>query len=653
MINLYNSSALCGFAALRETTKILALSLTLLSSNALAQEAAEEEDDIDYIPHVKKPPIIVVANGAPTYTGKIGQSVTLITGNDLIKSQASSVNDILSTTPGINVSRNGGIGGVSAVRIRGAEGDQTLTLIDGVRVNDPAAPGGAFDFGNLLVGNIERVEVLRGPNSVPWGSQAIGGVVNVVTQQPKGYFEADARAEYGSKDRAQLVGNISGKAGPILASLGGGYFTDDGISAFKNGTEADGFRHYAANGKIGVEISRAIDIDLRGYYTDSKVDIDGFPPPAFSFADTAQFSTSQQLLGYAGVNVRLFDGNFKNRVAFTINDLNRDNFASSTATTASFLARGRVERFEYQGDAEIFDSIRTVFGAEKENSRFSDGFSLSKTGMIGFYGQAIISPTYSLTLTGGARLDDHDDYGSEATFSGNVNWRPGNNTTLRASYGEGFKAPTLFQLNSFFGNVTLQPERAKSYELGIEQRLINGDLTFGATAFLRNTTNQIDFISCFGQSTGICTNRPDGTYDNVDRTRAKGFELTMTARPSDILTVDANYTYSDAKDRVTGLALVRRPKHSLNASIDWQPIEKLKLGAALQLFSDSADTDFETFSRTSLDGYALATLRASYDVSDQISLYGRVENVGDVQYETVSGYGSYGRGAHIGIRARY
>ncbi len=645
LINLFSSSALCG----------VALCLAVAPTLVFAQEAGIVEDGEQeiVIADLRVPPIIVVANGAPTYPTQFGQSVTLITEGDLIKSQASSLNDILSTTPGINVSRNGGIGGVSAVRIRGAEGDQTLTLIDGVRVNDPAAPGGAFDFGNLLVGNIERVEVLRGPNSVPWGSQAIGGVVNVVTQQPTYAFGANARAEYGSHDRAQLVGNVSGKVGPISASLGGGYFTDDGISAFKNGTEADGYRQYAANGKIGVEISGAIDIDLRGYYTDSKVDIDGFPPPFFGFADTAEFSTSQQVLGYAGFNFRVFDGNFKNRIAFTINDLNRDNFSAPGQAVPDFLARGRVERFEYQGDAQLSDRVRTVFGAEKENSRFSDGFSLSKTGMTGFYAQAIISPTDTLTLTGGARLDDHDDYGSEATFSGNANWRPSYNTTIRASYGEGFKAPTLFQLDSFFGNVSLQPERAKSYELGIEQALIDGDLTLGATVFLRNTSNQIDFISCFGQSTGICTNRPFGTYDNIDRTRARGIELTMKARAFDKLSVDANYTYSDAKDRVTGLALVRRPKHSLNAGVDWQPIEKLTLRAALQLFSKSADTDFETFTRTSLDGYALVALKASYDLTNQFSLYGRVENLGDVQYETVSGYGSYGRNAHIGVRAKF
>ncbi len=638
----------------RKGKKILALCLALNTAPAFAQETNEEVEVERITVCCSRPSeIIVVANGAPTLPSQFGQSVTVIEEDAIIKSQATAINDILSTTPGINISRNGGIGGVSALRIRGAEGDQTLTIIDGVRVNDPAAPGGAFDFGNLLVGNIERVEILRGPNSVPWGSQAIGGVVNMVTKQPTSDFEANTRAEYGNKDRAQLVGNVSGKFGPVSASLGGGYFTDDGISAFKNGTEADGYRQYAANAKIGVALTDTIGIDLRGYYTDSKVDIDGFPPPNFSFGDTADFSTSQQLLAYAGVNIRLFDERFKNRIAFTINDLNRDNFSAPGQSVPDFLARGRVERFEYQGDAKLSHGIRTVFGAEQEKSVFSDGFSPSKTSVTSFYGQAIISPIDAITLTAGARLDDHRDYASEATFSGNVNWQITNNTTIRASYGEGFKAPTLFQLNSFFGNVTLQPERAKSYELGIDQSVFDGDFVFGATAFLRNTTNQIDFISCFGQSSGICNNRPFGTYDNVDRTRAKGFEITMKARPADAVTFDANYTYTDAKDRVTGLALVRRPRHSLNASIDFQPIEKLKLGAALQIFSDSADTDFATFTRTSLDGYALGALRASYDVTDQISIYGRVDNVSNSKYETVSGYGSYGRNAHIGVRAKF
>ena len=179
-----------------------------------------------------------------------GLSVTSFDRTQIESRQTTSVADLLSTTPGVTVSRNGGPGQPTAVRIRGAEGDQTLVLIDGVRVNDVSATGAAFDFGNLLSGNIERIEVLRGPNSVPWGSQALGGVVNIVTAAPAQGFAASLNAEYGYRNAKKLVGNVRGGFGPVRASLGGGWFEDDGISAFKFGTERDGYRQYAANGRI-------------------------------------------------------------------------------------------------------------------------------------------------------------------------------------------------------------------------------------------------------------------------------------------------------------------------------------------------------------------------------------------------------------------
>ena len=621
---------------------------------ALVSASASAQDEI-VVADLKMDPnsIIVTATGASLAAEATGQAITVLGHPQIESRQSVSIADLLATTPGVTVTRNGGIGGFSAVRIRGAEGEQTLTLIDGVRINDPSSPGGGFDFGNLLTGNFERVEILRGPNSVPWGSQAIGGVVNIVTVAPNEQLSGTARAEYGFKNAVQFVGQVSDTFGIISTSLGGGYFKDDGISAFKNGTERDGYRQYAANGKVGVAISDAFDLDFRGYYADSRTDIDGFPPPFFSFADTPEFSTAKELFTYAGANLQLFDDRLKNRVAFTLSDINRDNFDAPGQAIPSFLARGRVERFEYQGDAQISDSVRTVFGAEHETSRFTDGFSPAKTGVTSGYVQAIVDPLENVTITGGARLDDHRTYGSEATFSLNASWRPSSDTTIRAAYGEGFKAPTLFQLFSFFGNQTLLPESAKSYEVGVEQKLIDGALTFGATVFQRNTTNQIDFISCFGRTTGICTSRPFGTYDNVKATRAKGLESFIRMTPSDRLTLEANYSFIKSEDRNTGQPLLRRPRHSVNASIDWKARNWLKLGADVRSVSDSVDVDFQTFARTRLDGYTLVGLRAAVPISDTLELYGRIENLFDTRFETVSGYGTTGRNAHVGVRAKF
>ncbi len=599
------------------------------------------EGEICLTPCIRRNDIIVTASGSRQAPEKTGRAITLIDRALLEIRQTTSIADLLATVPGITVSRNGGPGQTAAVRIRGAEDSQTLVLIDGVRVNDPASPGGAFDFGNLLTGNIDRIEVLRGPNSVPWGSQAIGGVVNIVTAPVNG---ANLRAEYGSRNAKQFVGQAGGRFGPVTASLGGGYFDDDGISAYKNGTERDGFRQYAANARVGVELGSDVSIDLRGFFADSRVQFDGFPPPLFAFADTANYSKTQQLFGYAGINANVLG--IKNRLAFTLGDTARDSFPRA-GVAPNFIARGRVERFEYQGDAAITDNIRSVFGIEHENSRFRDATSRASTGVTSGYIQVIATPVDALTLTGGVRVDDHRTYGTKATFSANAAWRVGDNTVIRAAYGEGFKAPTLFQLFSFYGNTALKPESAKSYEVGVEQTLVDSALKVGLTAFHRDTTNQIDF------SFAPNPNRPFGFYDNIARTRAQGLEATITARPSDNLTMTASYTLTDAKDRTTNTALLRRPKHSINASVDWTAATWLKLGASVQTISDSRDLDFVTFSPTSLDGYTLATIRAAMPIGERFEIYGRVENVTNATYETVSGYGAARRNAHVGVRAKF
>ncbi|CAN5178129.1 TonB-dependent receptor [soil metagenome] len=630
--------------------KYAVAAIALLPFSAFADEAPDDATGSS---------IVVTATGVAEDAAETGQAITVIDKTTIDARQNQAVSDLLSTTPGVTVTRNGGLGQPTAVRIRGAEDSQTLVLIDGVRVNDPTSPGGAFDFGNLLTGNIDHIEVLRGPNSVPWGSQALGGVVNIVTAPLSETLAGSLRAEYGYKNSKQVIGQAGGKFGIFSASIGGGYFDDDGISAFKDGSERDGYRQYAANGRLGVQFSDTISLDLRANYADSRVNYDGFPPPFYGFADTPDYSKTQQIFGYAGLNIALFDDALKNRFAFTINDTHRDNFGGPS-TPASFVARGRVERYEYQGDATIMDGVRAVFGLEHENARFFDGVDNKtyRTNLESGYFQAIVKPVESLTVTGGIRVDDHKTYGTKVTFSGNAALRVGSGTVIRASYGEGFKAPTLYQVYGAYGKPAaagvepLQPETAKSYDVGIEQSVIDGTLKVGATAFLRDTHNQIDFTSCFGGPDPLCATRPFGYYDNIARSRAKGVEVFIEARPTDHLTFTANYSLIDATNRVTGARLSRRPKHSVNASIDWNAWDRVNLGASVQTVSDSNDTDFETFSPTSLDGYTTAAIRASVPIGDRFEVFGRIENLFDARYEVVSGYGTFGRNAHVGVRVK-
>jgi len=627
-----------------------ALAAALSSAPALAQQSSP-----DLPKATADPEIVVTASRAPRPITSVGESVTVIATGEIETRQSNTVADLLRTVPGVTFIRSGGIGTVTSVSIRGAETDQTLALIDGVRVNDPSSPGGGFNFGNLLTGNIARIEVVRGSQSVIWGSQAIGGVVNLITRAPTEAVEVNARAEAGWRDTYQAVGNVSGRTGPVAASFGAGYFTTDGFSAFneaRGGAERDGYENLGANGRVLVDITKAIGLDLRGFYSRGETDLDGFPAPLFALADTGEAEETEQIVGYAGLNASALDGRFRNRLAFTYTDTDRENLDPTGATT--FAGRGRSERFEYQGIFTASDRLEAVFGAESETSRYAtESFGSTDRASVGIdslYGQVSVAPVTGLRVTGGVRYDDHETFGGETTLAANGVFSPnGGATTIRASYGEGFKAPTLFQLRSSFGNLALQPETSKSYDVGVVQRFLDGRMELGATYFRRDTRNLIDFVSCFQNPSPICAGRPFGTYDNVRRTRAKGLEAMVAMTPVDALTFRTQYSYVDAENRASGLALARRPKHSASALIDYRWLFGLETGATIVHVGDSFDNAANT---RALDGYVLVDLRASFPVTESIELYGRVENLFDEAYETVSNYGTARRAGYVGVRLR-
>jgi vitamin B12 transporter len=627
--------------------KTIVLTTTLLSP---AIAAAEQQSDTT---------IIVTANRGETSASDVGQSVSVITAAEIETRQSTAVVDLLRTVSGVTVNRNGGLGSVAFVNIRGADSDQTVALIDGVKINDPSSPGGGFNFGNLLTGNISRIEVVRGSQSVLWGSQAIGGVINIITREPTENLTFNANAEYGWRDTGQIVGNVSGKFGPVSASAGAGYLRSDSISIYneaRGATERDGYKNYGANAKVNIALSDALSVDLRGWHSNGKVGIDGFAPPTFAFGDTDEIAKTEETVGYAGLNLKLFDGRFRNRFAYARTDTDRENLDLSGPTPfQTFAAKGKNARLEYQGDFDITENYSLTFGAESEKSSYSTSsfggpVDRADVRINGFYGQLSAKPLDGLTLTAGARRDDHDTFGGKTSLAANGVYSPNNGaTTLRASYGEGFKTPSLFQLFSDFGNTSLQPESSKGWDAGVSQRLLDGAIEIGAIWFHRNTNNQIVFIGC-GPQVGICTNRPFGTYDNVARAKAQGLELGLKLQPVDALTVQANYSLIDAENRTNGLKLARRPSQSLNATIDYRWVFGLETGATITHVGKSFDNASNT---RRVDGYVLVDLRARYPITQNVSLYGRIDNLFDEKYETIFLYGTPRRAAYAGVRLTF
>lgn len=649
--------------------KLLAtIGLAITPSIAFAQDEGDEQVDITTM-ELPDELVIVTAAGLPQSVWKSGQSISIISSDVIERSQDIDVAESLERVPGVTVSRNGPLGGVTTVRIRGSESEQVLTLIDGQKVNDPSSPGGGFDFGNLLTSGVSRIEVLRGSNSVVWGSEAMGGVINVVTEAPSDEFTAKGKAEYGERDTYNITGTVSGAFGPIALSLTGGHFRTDGFSSAAVGTEDDGFRQTMAAARVRVDLGGAGLLRLNGFFGDGRLEIDGFPAPSYTFADTNEYSDTRQLAGQVSHEITLF-GLLTSRLSYSISDIDRENYDPDNgfgAGNPGFIARGTTERFGWSGEARLGSGFTLIGGLAREKTRFrADNFAFfsfanGKTRIDSAHALINWAPSSRFAFSAGVRHDDHQTFGNQTTFGANGRFQVSDKgPVIRASYGEGFKAPTLYQLYSEYGNLALQPETSRTFDVGIEQRLsVPGtDLgaTLGVTYFNRKTTNQIDFVSCFFNPDPRCATRPfGGFYDNLARTKAQGIEVEVGIQPTQGVDLSAAYAFIDTENRSPGSAnlgkdLARRPRHALTFSADADVIGDFSIGGTVRLVGDSFN-DVGNFTR--LDGYIVASVHARYDFTDTIGLFGRVENLFDEQYQTVATYGTPGRAAFIGLRAGF
>lgn len=639
----------------------LALTTSLMAVALPAHLAAE--DGLDDASDTPREIIVTAANRTETSLDKVGQTISVLDLAEIERRQTQNVADILRTLPGVTIARNGAIGGVTSVFIRGAESDQTVALIDGVKLNDPSSVGGGFNFGNLMTGNIERIEVLRGSQSVLWGSQAIAGVVNMVTRRPTEELQVNARGEYGFRDTVNLVANASGKAGPLSASVGAGWFRTDGISNFaeaRGATERDPYENVGANANFNLAITDAISLDARGWYSRGKLNLDGFAPPTFAFGDVNEESVTREIVGYTGLNAALFDGRFRNRIGFALTDTNRRNTALDGPPSETFRGEGRNERLEYQGIVDLAKGWEATFGVEQEISSFtSSSFGAPATSararLYSAYAQVVGTVTEGFTITGGLRHDDHDRFGGATTFGASAVYNLSQTgTSLRASYAEGFKVPSLFQLFSDFGNTTLAPERSKGWDAGITQSLVDGRIELSAVYFERDSEDLILFIGCFGVTSPICNNRPFGTYDNVGLARARGAEFAVTMRPTDALSVQFTHGLVDSRNRTVGSAnfnrrLQRRPENSSSLLVDYRWPFGLETGFTLTNVSSAFE---DAANAIRLPGYTLGDIRAMMPIGQNLELTARIENLFDEVYETALNFGQMPRAGYIGVRLR-
>lgn len=648
------------------TFLFVSLSCFCLSVLAAAAESACAGDSTE--------DIVVTATRTAEPVEKTGESVSVITAEQLAAQQIVFVGDALQETPGLLLIRNGGLGQNTTVSLRGAEAGQTLVLLDGVRINDPSSVDNEALLGDLLVNNVDRVEILRGPQSTLYGSDAIGGVINVLTRRGgDDPFALRASAEGGSFDTYHMNLGASGSVSDVEYGAAANFLHTNGISAAdpRNGNpETDGYTNVGATENVRLHLNEAISIDLRSYYTNARDDFDdnfAFSPPAtFRVADSAAYGRNTLLAGYGGLNVDLFDGAFNNRLAFVGSDSHRSFYDSAfDIVHKNSSDNGATERLEYQGTLQPFSADELTFGAEYQQIDFTgktyssfapQEIEAGKSHVASLYAQNMLTLFDRLTLTAGLRHDQDREFGGHNSVKVAAalplnDW----GTVLHANYGDGFKAPTLFEQFSEFSNPlhALAPEVAHGWEAGATQRFFDGGLIAQATYFWRSTNDQIDFFvpDCSSNPPpDVCKTRPFGYYDNIARTRVEGVEVEATARVGEAFTVNATVTDMTATDLTTGLDLARRPHLAASATVTWTPLPDWSGGLTGIYVGRRFDSAGEIHP---LAADTVLSLFASHRLTGSLELYARLENALDARYEPVFGYGAAGRAAYGGIRVTY
>ncbi len=638
-------------------------SILALATPAFAQQADDSSgaDEIVFSDPYRVPEesLTITVTGNPSEVEDTGQPVTVIGAEEIADIQGPDLARVLQRVPGVTVNRNGGLGSTTGVSVRGAANDKLLVLIDGVRVADTAAPAGGFDFGTLGASNLSKVEVMRGANSVVWGADALAGVLVASTFEHSGLAGSVEAGSRGTVSTS-VEGGIGGDAGFIGGSAS--YLTTDGFSAAASGTEPDGFRQFAGSLRGRAYISRTFELVGSLRYADGTLDLDGFAPPTYALGDTPEVQKTQQLSGSAGA---IYDsGPLYLRAAYSFSDTDRDNLPNAGAAP-TFESTGSSDRVELRGEWRPIGPLIVNFGAENLWSNYeSTSYGVTTAADTSIFGGYVQAGIEFGGLSGhvGVRQDEHQDFGGATSFGGDLTYEIAPNLRLRASVGEGFKAPSLYQLYSDYGNATLQPEESTSYDVGLAYGTRTDSAYASVTLFQRDSENLIGFIGCPVQ-TGICTNRPYGTYDNVDVARARGVEVEAGVTPVEGLSLRAAYAYTEAEDRSAGSAnlgnqLARRPQHAGTVSVDWAPSPDSLyvpiVGGDVRIVGKAFD---DAANLVPLDSYTVVDLRVSVPLGTilgerSVELFGRIENLLDEEYQTAAGYNQAPRGVFAGVRVR-
>ncbi len=624
--------------------------------------------------------VVVSVTQTETTSAKIGgNSVTVITAKEIEEKNAHTVLELLKTVPGLFITSNGGMGTNASVFIRGADSKNTLVMLDGIVLNDPSSANRSADLSDINPDQVERIEVVRGAMSVMYGSNATAGVVNIITKKGGKDPEVTASVEGGSYGTWKTGGHASGAMNKFTYAVSGSYLSRDGFSIAdkdnpripQNGNtdEKDGYDNLTLSGNLGFEFNDDFILSSSLRYVDSQVDLDDYeggytgdnitsiwvPDPVTGAwvntlvpnpdGPTYKRSESERLMGQVGINNRFARGRVESILSYKFTRSDIQSYDNDNLPWYDY--QGGTDEFSWQGNID-FENHVLSFGTGYFNEAmesFSSGVADIDTHTLSYWLQDQLFVGENLVLIAGARLDDHQSFGRKTTFRIAPAYEiPSTHTRFKASFGTGFRSPSLYELYSVYGNPDLAPEKSQGWDLGVEQGFLDDQLTLGVTYWEMDFENRIDYdmlISKYNQLEGD--------------TETRGVEISAAWTPVKDLFFNLNYTYTHTRDP-EGNRLVRRPRNQVGLTASYRFLEKWQVGMDARWVDERAASpyakDKDGLPANTLDDYSVVNLSGSCDISDRFQIFARVDNLFDKYYEDAFSYATPGLSGYIGLKWR-
>jgi vitamin B12 transporter len=602
---------------------------------------------------VTLPEITVVSPTAvPTPANDVASSVTVITAADIARMQSRTVTDILMSVPGVQVVQNGTPGSQTSVFIRGTNSNHVKVLIDGIDVTDTSTPSGAVDFGHFLASDIQQIEILRGPQSGLYGSDAIGGVISITTKPGSGPAKVGGYVEGGSFDTFNQGIRLSGSTDRFDYAFGVTHFHagDTPVTpAYEVPAGSHAIGNYYDNttlsAKVGAALSENFRINLINRYIDGKLRYSNDDPTTFPGVTYPSQSTytNKAYYGRAEAIATLLDGRFVNTFGVNYTDYNRNNVDPGLPADKYWGSR---TDYNWRGVFTVMPGQAVVAGFNRQDDRASvPTISSLKTGDTGGFVEWQANFKNRFFFTANIRHDKDDAFGDHTTYRiAPAFIVPVTETKLKATYGTGFKAPTLYELYGvgafgYVGNPNLKPESSRGYDLGFEQPLWNGRVRFGVTYFHNDITDLITAVFV-----------PVNTYDNVGEAKTYGYEAFVSAELAGNLSGRVDYTRTTAIDAVTGDELLRRPRDKVSARLVWKPTDRLTITPSVVYLGTWRDINRSTFVYEYDGNVVIANLAAEYVINDTVTAFARLDNLFNTIYEDPSGWLQPGFAVYAGLK---